>query len=105
LSSWQTIFQDATRNQFENEILSKITKCLTFAKGIDSINFHVAHDYAWQAILHILRLRNEIDNDRKRELGLPTSKCMEIVSKEIAEIFKYGLQIGNTEEIELEENR
>jgi hypothetical protein len=105
LASWLTIFQGAARNKFENEILSKIGECLTFAKGIDSINFYAAGGYARRAILHILPLRSEIGNDRKRDLGLPTSKDMETIRKKIKEIFKYGLQIGNNDEVKLYENK
>jgi hypothetical protein len=103
LASWQAIFQGAARNKFENEILSKIGECLTFAKGIDSINFYAAGGYVRQAILHVLPLR--LDDNQKRKVGLPTSGDMETIRKKIQEIFEYGLQIGNNDEVKLYENK
>ncbi|MDR1528541.1 MAG: hypothetical protein LBS22_03090 [Puniceicoccales bacterium] len=103
-SSWKQVFQNKNLD-VEEGILVQLGKSLTFANGIDSINFYAASEHVRQALVYTLPLRSEISNQQKQEANLPTSKDPVVIRQEIRKIFDYGLQEGNNDQTELQENK
>lgn len=104
-SSWKEIFKDNKDPNIENSILYNFGNSLTFARGIDSINFYAANKYVRQALVCTLPLRSEVSDQQKEEADLPTSKDPAVIRQEIREIFDYGLQEGNNDQVKLQENK
>jgi hypothetical protein len=103
-SSWKKIFQGKNLN-VEGNILQDLTNSLTFANGIDSINFYAANEYVRLALVYSLPLRPEISSQQKKEAKLPDSKDPKKIRQEMQKIFNYGLQEKKNNQAKLEENK
>ncbi|MDR2776445.1 MAG: hypothetical protein LBB17_00130 [Puniceicoccales bacterium] len=104
-SSWKRIFKDNKNSNVEDIILSKIGDSLTFASGIDSINFYAANKYVRLALLHTLPRRSEIKTLSKKMAGLPSSKDSKVIEEEMRKTLNYGLEKGNNDSSMLKNNK
>jgi hypothetical protein len=100
-SSWRAISTNGGSFD-QGKVLKALDEALTFAKGIESINFYAATEDVRLALLHTLPLRTEteITERQKNAAGLPMSD----VRRKMREIFGYGLVRGNNNDANLQEN-